>query len=130
MRYSKLVLVFVMGVAGAQIPVPIPDSWSTQGVYNGRWWNAAPPEIRMGYVVGYADYRAIQPDTLPWFTAAFQYKEVVKGLSDFYRDPANAPVPIPSAFAWVACKFRGDAPEKLDQLAAILRRVGQPPSVH
>lgn len=51
------------------------------------------------------------------------YGEIMEGLDDLYRDPANVQVSVPYAMAYFQEKVNGASPENLAEQLASLRKI-------
>jgi hypothetical protein len=81
---------------------------------------------KLYFVVGFAEAlsasgvaEAVQAKYLSGATLG----ETVKGLDQFYEDPANAAIPVMMAFHVFALKVKGATPEDLAAEVAELRRI-------
>jgi len=124
-----LLLVALLGSAGAQNK----PSQNTAYMSNGRFWAKLPPETKWGYIAGIWDTARLlsirdtdEPDQQKirdsLFVPSLGVEEVAKELDRFYHEPANAPVPIVMAMTWASAKARGESQEKMDDMAATLRK--------
>ena len=90
---------------------------------NGRAWLSWDDGMRLGFVIGIAELHMIANENLPivWFKGKPANGEVMKGLQDFYQEPANARIAILEAISVVAMKFNGESSKNIDDATAILR---------
>jgi hypothetical protein len=96
----------------------------TLGLLNGRWWKNETVEIKLGFIVGYAERRtAAACGDDEWFKAGAAYGEIQESLDDFYREPANSAVPVHGAWQIVAMKFNGKNAAEIQRQTEIARRI-------
>ena len=118
----------------------IPPNQMTEGFKNGRWWEVCDSTARAYYLIGMADglsasdananisakYSKDPPakpyNALGWLFPPGTFAEAVKGLDQFYEDPANAAIPIQSALVIFGEKVKGASPEDLAKRTAEARR--------
>jgi hypothetical protein len=126
----KLKCAFAFVLAATLILAQPSDPDKTMGEFNGRFWNGSDSSLRTGYVLGYfAGFNYLKP----WVDKSrrlqpIEFKgnplvgEVVQGLTDFYKDPANVMIPIYAAMAWVTAKFNGRPQAELEALVEKQRK--------
>jgi hypothetical protein len=108
-----------------------PSPQVTTGFTNGRFWIQLDHSTKAAFLVGCrdsflygaffvtGDYAKI-PDELRFPDLTID--ELVKEVDLFYLEGANGPIPIIFAVRYARHKAIGDAPEKLQELLASLRR--------
>jgi len=144
MHISALTLVTVGLLAPADIQM-------TQGEPNGRFWHGANGDWKVGYVMGYTAaytsyldmYRAAYGTKpryeLIWFKGHPLYNEVVDGVTNVYKEPANAVFPVSTALSIVALKIqrgvstthrilRGDKQKGVQRIWALTTASSPPPT--
>lgn len=123
-------------LAGATASAQVEASGTTVRDHNGRAWKQMDKSMRMGYVIGCleahsrlqaaarqnAAYRGEQPVADPLKPLySFSFGEIQTGLDDFYKEPANAPIPILDALDVLAKKFAGEPSSVVEADTLFLR---------
>jgi hypothetical protein len=105
---------------------------------NGRTWRGFPEAVKTGYLIGLSDgilagaesgcFKVLSSAcfgaTGELGRSAFGQStmgEIVEGVNDFYRDPANIQIPILNAMKYFQLKIHGAKPEELAQIVADTR---------
>jgi hypothetical protein len=131
-------LLLFLAIASADV-----DDGRTQGEMNGRAWRGIPHATKIGYVAGLSDgvmeimrNACGKAPNSQWghecIDAAIKASgsalgestggEIVEGVDDFYRDPANVQIPVPNAMKYFQLKVQGAKPDKLAVVVAEYRR--------
>ncbi len=110
---------------------------------NGRYWNNLSVEAKATYMIaageGASEVVAHAPKNCACVVDASlgvlqtisggdssSYLEIAEGLDLFYKDPANRPIPVIKALAYVTLKMRGGSNRELDDLVSKLRKDANP----
>jgi hypothetical protein len=99
-----------------------PDSLTTGGLYNGRGWVTANSGEKLYFVMAFGDALIVETKVSGVYFGESTNGEIVKGLDQFYEDPANASIPVPFAMKLFARKVSGASAEDLAARTAELRR--------
>jgi hypothetical protein len=134
MKLATLLLLLAVTAAG-ELP-------NTGDIINGRSWrDLLDHSHKLGYVFGvdqgarvfvpFACRKASDLDAC--VSAAEEFRksffgkstmaEIVEGVDDFYRDPANIQIPATDAMIYFQLKLNGANPGRLAQILADLRRI-------
>ena len=85
-------------------------------ISNGRWWNKQTEEIRLGWLMGYSDggiwWGGPRRNPEEWPIGA-KNGEIMDLINEFYKDAANARIPLANAMEWTGGKIRGVSATKL-----------------
>jgi hypothetical protein len=120
--------IFVLFVAALSVSAQPPENQKTVGLRNGRYWAAQTEGSKIDFVVGFSEALAAtgfhaQSDWSEHFRGTETIGEAVRGLNQFYEDPANAAIPIEKALVVFARKLKGEPPEDSAALIAKLRGI-------
>ena len=94
----------------------------TFGLNNGRLWNIAPEDFKMGMVIGFGEAVVFRQKGKP-LGASETVGERIKALDQFYADPANLAIPIASAHDVCLARVNGEDPDAIAKMVAVARRV-------
>jgi hypothetical protein len=97
-------------VAAPYIPPPpvvmvpnasLPAAQKSEGLLNGRYWNAQSAESRVDFIVGYSEHLTIaeatgwkEEDGTYFPHSPVSFGEIAKGLNRIYDAPENLNIPI------------------------------------
>lgn len=120
----------IIGIATLLITVPalvMAGSYFTEGKLNGRYWNKLTNSDKSTYITGITDgiilcaevelsymksninkeerYNIIQ-DIASYMPQEGNIKEAIKYIDDFYSDPSNSDVPVPTAYLRIITKHK------------------------
>jgi len=109
---SSVFVLFTASLASAQIP----DSQRSSNIVNGRWWIVQDSQTQVGYLMGFEDGNN---DAL--FANSATYGEVARGVTLFYREPANGRIPLPAAVFIFFRKFHGATPAEIESMTVWAR---------
>lgn len=119
---AALILTAILPCAAQSVPD------RTFGLVNGRWWKAAPAEVKLGFVIGYCESHTVQVaishdrnDSI-WFRTDTAYGEISQALTEFYHEPSNAAMPINAAWQIIVLKFNGVSTPDLQRIIDSVRK--------
>jgi hypothetical protein len=90
----------LFSAAVLSVSAQIPESQITWGQKNGRFWAAMPQTARVHYLFGFAEALSGGPGYTDFFSPSETFGETVKGIDQFYEDPANAAITITALPRW------------------------------
>lgn len=111
----------------------VPENQRTGDLLNGRFWVANDNHTaKVLFLYGFLDALNTRSDIpspaiLTYFSKA-TFDETVKGLDQFYSDPANDEIPIALALNVFTDKVKGATPEALAAETAEMRRRANAPA--
>lgn len=118
----KRLAILLLGVA-LYVSAQIPDPELTGQFFNGRFWGALSDTQKLHFVMGLGQGISLgPPGNLEIYLSVATYGELVKGINQFYGDPANGAIPIVNAMVVFAKKMGGSFPEEIEELTAEFRR--------
>lgn len=113
----------------------------THGYLNGRTWVKLNDSGKLWLVYGIHDgttsafavaVAKVETDSIAvkkiealgkFWQASFSYGEVVREIDRFYKEPANAVIPVAIAFAFALRRLRGEPASSMEDAASELRRI-------
>ncbi len=127
-----LALCFAAPICGAQ-QNQIDLSFRTNDLLNGRWWRDSTQADKVNYVAGFFVGLAVTfggTDECIKYQALIQgryqgvlnFGEIIDEVDAFYKESANAPLPIRVAIEYQAQKSKGTSKMELDQIVTKYRR--------
>jgi hypothetical protein len=107
----------------------------TAGRLNGRFWATMDETSKLYFLTGFREalrVAGVEDAGQARYLSGATFGEIVTGLDQFYKDPANAAIPAMDAIEVFASKVKGATPESLAQQIAMLRSLAaefghQPP---
>jgi hypothetical protein len=107
---------------------PQDDSLSrNSGYLTGKAWKQWPEDVRTGYIAGFYDGLRY-PSTVSnldteLFHTSLNYGELRTELDSFFKEPANAQLPIFVGLRYVSQKGKGAAAGELEEYLTTVRKV-------
>lgn len=96
----------------------------TGGLFNGRFWNAASVEGRLGYLMGFNDALGARGSdgSAARYLPTLNFAEQQTAVTRFYQEPENLAIPILGALEVITLKVKGGDQSAIDALLARHRK--------
>lgn len=97
----------------------------TDGMANGRFWMMFGDSERLIYLLGFTDGRIMTKptDRDPLYECGSNMGEIMKGITNFFDDPANARVLVSHAYRWHCMRVSGKDDAELQKFVSFARSV-------